>query len=123
MIAGAVLYSQTDERIVTLTAKATVIAADGTGDLFECSLTSADVLSSSQAITPTDEMRVVMYSHAANGGIKINKTAFTGVEGLYGCGEATGGMHDADRIEDLSSAHHSSSQQNTLPRLPGEGYP
>lgn len=46
-----------------------------------------------------------MYAHAANGGIKIDKTAHTGVEGLYACGEATGGMHGADRIGGLSSAN------------------
>ena len=216
-ITGAVLYNQTDECIVTFTTKATIIAAGGTGGLFERSLTSADVFSSSQAIAlahgasltniefmqmmpgfiepkrnlvfnektwryvtfdqpvditdeklddlleqrsgygpftsrldsraidlaidqagaeglalhydfpredvpefvqtfatwlqdehgiaPTDEMRVAMYAHAANGGIKIDKTAFTGVEGLYACGEATGGMHGADRIGGLSSAN------------------
>lgn len=216
-ITGAVLYNQTDERIVTFTTKATIIAAGGTGGLFERSLTSADVLSSSQAIAlahgatltniefmqmmpgfiepkrnlvfnektwryvhvdqpvdiadnklddlleqrsgygpftsrlasraidlvidqagaeglalhydfpredvpefvqtfatwlqdehgiaPTDEMRVAMYAHAANGGIKIDKTAYTGAEGLYACGEATGGMHGADRIGGLSSAN------------------
>lgn len=216
-ITGAVLYNQTDECIVTFTTKATIIAAGGTGGLFERSLTSADVLSSSQAIAlahgasltniefmqmmpgfiepkrnlvfnektwryvtfdqpvditdeklddlleqrsgygpftsrldsraidlaidqagaeglalhydfprkdvpefvqtfatwlqdehgivPSDEMRVAMYAHAANGGIKIDKTAFTGVEGLYACGEATGGMHGADRIGGLSSAN------------------
>lgn len=216
-ITGAVLYNQTDECIVTFTTKATIIAAGGTGGLFERSLTSADVLSSSQGIAlahgasltniefmqmmpgfiepkrnlvfnektwryvtfdqpvyianeklddlleqrsgygpftsrlassaidlaidqagaeglalhydfpredvpefvqtfatwlqdehgiaPTDEMRVAMYAHAANGGIKIDKTAFTGVEGLYACGEATGGMHGADRIGGLSSAN------------------
>ena len=216
-ITGAVLYNQTDECIVTFTTKATIIAAGGTGGLFERSLTSADVLSSSQAIAlahgasltniefmqmmpgfiepkrnlvfnektwryvkfdqpvditdgkmddlleqrsgygpftsrlasraidlaidqagaeglalhydfprkdvpefvqtfatwlqdehgiaPTDEMRVAMYAHAANGGIKIDKTAYTGVEGLYACGEATGGMHGADRIGGLSSAN------------------
>ena len=216
-ITGAVLYTQTDECIVTFTTKATIIAAGGTGGLFERSLTSADVLSSSQAIAlahgasltniefmqmmpgfiepkrnlvfnektwryvtfdqpvditdeklddlleqrsgygpftsrldsraidlaidqagaeglalhydfprkdvpefvqtfatwlqdehgivPSDEMRVAMYAHAANGGIKIDKTAYTGVEGLYACGEATGGMHGADRIGGLSSAN------------------
>ena len=216
-ITGAVLYNQTDECIVTFTTKATIIAAGGTGGLFERSLTSADVFSSSQAIAlahgasltniefmqmmpgfiepkrnlvfnektwryvtfdqpvditdeklddlleqrsgygpftsrldsraidlaidqagaeglalhydfprkdvpefvqtfatwlqdehgivPSDEMRVAMYAHAANGGIKIDKTAFTGVEGLYACGEATGGMHGADRIGGLSSAN------------------
>ncbi len=216
-ISGAVLYDRTSERLVSIDAKATVIAAGGTGGLFERSLTSADVLSFSQAIArahgatltsiefmqmmpgfiepkrnlvfnektwryvkfdqpvdiagdnldslleqrsgygpftsrldsraidlvidqagteglalhydfpredvpefvqtfatwlqdehgiaPTDEMRVAMYAHAANGGIKIDKTAHTGVEGLYACGEATGGMHGADRIGGLSSAN------------------
>lgn len=216
-ITGAVLYDLTKDRIVPFAAKATIIAAGGTGGLFERSLTSADVLSSSQAIAlahgasltniefmqmmpgfiepkrnlvfnektwryvkfdqpvdiadgklndlleqrsgygpftsrlasraidlvidqagaeglalhydfpredipefvqtfatwlqdehgiaPTDEMRVAMYAHAANGGIKIDKTAHTGVEGLYACGEATGGMHGADRIGGLSSAN------------------
>lgn len=220
-ITGAVLYDRTEEHLVPIAAKATIIAAGGTGGLFERSLTSADVISSSQAIAqahgasltniefmqmmpgfiepkrnlvfnektwryvkfdqpvdiaddklgdlleqrsgygpftsrldsrvidlaidlaidqagaeglalhydfpsedvpefvqtfatwlqdehgiaPTDEMRVAMYAHAANGGIKIDKTAYTGVEGLYACGEATGGMHGADRIGGLSSAN------------------
>lgn len=216
-ITGAVLYDRANEHLVPMAAKATIIAAGGTGGLFERSLTSADVLSSSQAIAlvhgasltniefmqmmpgfiepkrslvfnektwryvkfdqpvdiadgklddlldqrsgygpftsrlasraidlaidqagaeglalhydfpsedvpefvqtfttwlqeehgiaPTDEMRVAMYAHAANGGIKIDKTAYTGVEGLYACGEATGGMHGADRIGGLSSAN------------------
>lgn len=216
-ISGAVLYDRTSERLVSIAAKATVIAAGGTGGLFERSLTSTDVLSSSQAIAlahsasltniefmqmmpgfiepkrnlvfnektwryvhvdqpvdiaddklddlleqrsgygpftsrldsraidlvidqagaeglalhydfpredvpefvqtfatwlqdehgiaPTDEMRVAMYAHAANGGIKIDKTANTGVKGLFACGEATGGMHGADRIGGLSSAN------------------
>ena len=216
-IVGAVLYDRASEHLVPMAAKATIIAAGGTGGLFERSLTSADVLSSSQAIAlahgasltniefmqmmpgfiepkrnlvfnektwryvkfdqpvdiaddkldnlleqrsgygpftsrlasraidlaidqagaeglalhydfpredvpefvqtfatwlqdehgiaPTDEMRVAMYAHAANGGIKIDKTAYTGVKGLYACGEATGGMHGADRIGGLSSAN------------------
>ena len=216
-ITGAVLYDRANERLVPLAAKTTIIAAGGTGGLFERSLTSADVLSSSQAIAlahgasltniefmqmmpgfiepkhnlvfnektwryvtfdqpvdiadgklddlldqrsgygpftsrlasraidlaidqagaeglalhydfprenvpefvqtfatwlqdehsiaPTDEIRVAMYAHAANGGIKIDKTAYAGVEGLYACGEATGGMHGADRIGGLSSAN------------------
>lgn len=216
-IIGATLYDRANEHLVPKAAKATIIAAGGTGGLFERSLTSADVLSSSQAIAlahgasltniefmqmmpgfiepkrnlvfnektwryvkfdqpvdiaagklddllerrsghgpftsrlasraidlaidqagaeglalhydfpredvpefvqtfatwlqdehgiaPTDEMRVAMYAHAANGGIKIDKTAYTGVKGLYACGEATGGMHGADRIGGLSSAN------------------
>ena len=216
-IVGATLYDRTNERLVPMAVKATIIAAGGTGGLFERSLTSADVLSSSQAIAlahgasltniefmqmmpgfiepkrnlvfnektwryvkfdqpvdiadgklddlleqrsgygpftsrldsraidlaidqagaeglalhydfpredipefvqtfatwlqdehgiaPTDEMRVAMYAHAANGGIRIDKAAYTGVEGLYACGEATGGMHGTDRIGGLSSAN------------------
>lgn len=216
-IIGATLYDRANEHLVPMAAKATIIAAGGTGGLFERSLTSADVLSSSQAIAlahgasltniefmqmmpgfiepkrnlvfnektwryvkfdqpvdiaddkledlleqrsgygpftsrmashaidlvidqagaeglalhydfpredvpefvqtfatwlqdehgiaPTDEMRVAMYAHAANGGIKIDMTAYTGVEGLYACGEATGGMHGADRIGGLSSSN------------------
>lgn len=216
-ITGAVLYDRAREHLVPMAAKAIIIAAGGTGGLFERSLTSADVLSSSQGIAlahgasltniefmqmmpgfiepkrnlvfnektwryvkfdqpvdianeklddlleqrsgygpftsrlassaidlaidqagaeglalhydfpredvpefvqtfatwlqdehgiaPTDEMRVAMYAHAANGGIKIDKTAYTGLEGLYACGEATGGMHGADRIGGLSSAN------------------
>ncbi len=216
-ITGAVLYDRASEHLVPIAAKAIIIAAGGTGGLFERSLTSADVLSSSQGIAlahgasltniefmqmmpgfiepkrnlvfnektwryahvdqpvdiaddmlddlleqrsgygpftsrlasraidlaidqagaeglalhydfpredvpefvqtfatwlqdehdiaPSDEMRVAMYAHAANGGIKIDKTAYTGVEGLYACGEATGGMHGADRIGGLSSAN------------------
>lgn len=216
-ITGAALYDRAEERLESIAAKATIIAAGGTGGLFERSLTSADVLSSSQAIAlahgasltniefmqmmpgfiepkrnlvfnektwryvkldqpvdivddklgdlleqrsgygpftsrlasraidlaidqagaeglalhydfpredvpefvqtfatwlqdehdiaPTDEMRVAMYAHASNGGIKIDKAAATGIEGLYACGEATGGMHGADRIGGLSSAN------------------
>lgn len=216
-ITGAVLYDRTEKCLASIDAKATIIAAGGTGGLFERSLTSSDVLSSSQAIAlahgasltniefmqmmpgfikpkrnlvfnektwryvkldqpidiaedklddlleqrsgygpftsrlasraidlaidqagaeglalhydfpredipefvqtfatwlqdeygiaPTDEMHIAMYAHAANGGIKIDKTAYTGVKGLYACGEATGGMHGADRIGGLSSAN------------------
>ena len=216
-IIGAVLYDRTSQCLVPIAAKATIIATGGTGGLFERSLTSADVLSSSQAIAlahgasltniefmqmmpgfiepkrnlvfnektwryvkfdqpvdiaedklgdlleqrsgygpftsrldsraidlaidqagaeglalhydfpsedvpefvqtfatwlqdehgiaPIDEMRVAMYAHASNGGIKIDKTTSTGIEGLYACGEATGGMHGADRIGGLSSAN------------------
>ncbi|MEQ3016655.1 FAD-binding protein [Collinsella sp. CLA-ER-H2] len=49
-IVGAVLYDRANEHLVPMAAKATIIAAGGTDGLFERSLTSADVLSSSQAI-------------------------------------------------------------------------
>lgn len=56
-------------------------------------------------IEPTDELRIAMYAHAANGGVRIDRNAWTGVKGLYACGELTGGMHGADRIGGLSSAN------------------
>lgn len=56
-------------------------------------------------ITPNDELRVAMYAHAANGGIRIDAHARTNVPGLFACGEVTGGMHGADRIGGLSSAN------------------
>lgn len=52
-----------------------------------------------------DELRVALYAHAANGGIRIDAQGGTGVPGLYACGEITGGMHGADRIGGLSSAN------------------
>ena len=62
-------------------------------DVPEFVQTFATWLQDEYGIAPTEEMRVAMYAHAANGGIKIDKSAYTGVEGLYACGEATGGMH------------------------------
>ena len=43
-------------------------------------------------IAPNDELRVAMYAHAANGGIRIDAHAKTSVPGLFACGEVTGGM-------------------------------
>ena len=40
----------------------------------------------------------ILFAHAANGGIRIREDASTEVEGLFACGEVTGGMHGADRI-------------------------
>lgn len=56
-------------------------------------------------VKPDTPLRLGMYAHASNGGIRINSRGETGVEGLYACGEATGGMHGADRIGGLSSAN------------------
>lgn len=56
-------------------------------------------------VTPETPLRLGMYAHASNGGIRINSRGETGVAGLYACGEATGGMHGADRIGGLSSAN------------------
>ena len=51
------------------------------------------------------DLRIAPYAHASNGGILVDEEGFTGVPGLYACGEATGGMHGADRIGGLSSAN------------------
>ncbi len=56
-------------------------------------------------VEPDTPLRLGMYAHASNGGIRINSRGETGVAGLYACGETTGGMHGADRIGGLSSAN------------------
>ena len=55
--------------------------------------------------SPASGVRIAPYAHASNGGILVDERGWTGVEGLYACGEATGGMHGADRIGGLSSAN------------------
>ncbi|WDP89758.1 MAG: FAD-binding protein [Desulfobacter sp.] len=42
--------------------------------------------------------RVVMAAQVSNGGIRIDENGYTGMPGLFACGEAAGGMHGADRI-------------------------
>lgn len=67
--------------------------------------TFAAWLEQEHSITPGDELRVAMYAHASNGGIKIDAHGATNIKGLFACGEATGGMHGADRLGGLSSAN------------------
>ncbi len=50
-----------------------------------------------------ENITIGSFGQAANGGILIDENAETGVEGLYAIGEATGGMHGADRIGGLAS--------------------
>lgn len=76
-----------------------------THDVPEFVQTFATWLKNEHGISPTDEMRVAMYAHASNGGIKINTGAQTARKGLFACGEVTGGMHGADRLGGLSSAN------------------
>lgn len=64
-----------------------------------------DWLREKKKLSFDDAVRVGIYAHAANGGIEIGSDASTGVEGLYACGEVSGGMHGADRIGGLSSAN------------------
>lgn len=64
-----------------------------------------DWLQTAKEISPADSIQVALFSHAANGGIQIDANAQTGIPGLFACGEATGGMHGADRIGGLSTAN------------------
>jgi L-aspartate oxidase len=64
-----------------------------------------DWLNETKKLSICDEVQLGIYYHAANGGIKINSSCETGVEGLFACGEATGGMHGADRIGGLSTSN------------------
>ncbi|MEG0853037.1 MAG: FAD-binding protein, partial [Angelakisella sp.] len=56
-------------------------------------------------LTIDDKVRLGLFAHASNGGIVIDTHGYTGVPGLFACGEATGGMHGADRIGGLSTAN------------------
>lgn len=56
-------------------------------------------------LTVDDPVRVGIFAHASNGGIRIDANGYTGVPGLYACGEATGGMRGADRLGGLSTAN------------------
>ena len=64
-----------------------------------------DWLRATHGVTMQDPFRIALYAHAANGGIRIDETGFTGIPGLYAAGECTGGMHGADRIGGLSTAN------------------
>lgn len=64
-----------------------------------------DWLKEKKNLTVDDEINLGIYFHAANGGIKIDERAQTGVNGLFAAGEVTGGMHGADRIGGLSTAN------------------
>ncbi len=44
------------------------------------------------------EIPAVLCAHAWNGGAEIDQNGWTGVPGLYACGECAGGMHGANRI-------------------------
>ncbi|SCP95135.1 FAD-binding protein [Anaerobium acetethylicum] len=64
-----------------------------------------DWLKEKKNLTIEDDIQLGIFYHASNGGIMIDSDAATGVEGLFACGEATGGMHGADRIGGLSTAN------------------
>lgn len=56
-------------------------------------------------VTKDQSVLLGCYYHASNGGILINKNAETTVKGLFACGEATSGMHGADRIGGTSTSN------------------
>lgn len=74
-------------------------------DTPEFVVTYFEWLQSTHGLTMDDPFRIALYAHAANGGIRIDPDGWTGVVGLYAAGEATGGMHGADRIGGLSTAN------------------
>lgn len=75
------------------------------GDMPEFIQTYFKWLKNEKNIKYEDTVRIGIFAHASNGGIYIDTNAFTGVEGMYACGEASGGMHGADRIGGLSTAN------------------
>ena len=101
-------------------------------DVPEFVQTFATWLQDERGIAPTDEMRVAMYAHAANGGIKIDKTAQTGVRAstlavrrqaactaptaLVACQAPTASCSGASR------AHRQPKQHRKSPRQPEGGY-
>ena len=56
-------------------------------------------------VSPLAPLRIALYAHASNGGIRIGADASTGGAGLYAAGECTGGMHGAYRLGGLSTAN------------------
>lgn len=64
-----------------------------------------DWLWQSRHVSMEDTIRIGIFAHAANGGVRIFPDASTQVPGLFAAGEVTGGMHGADRIGGLSTAN------------------
>lgn len=62
-------------------------------------------LEAEKHLTVDDPVQLGIFAHASNGGIRIDSRGCTGVPGLFACGEATGGMHGADRLGGLSTAN------------------
>jgi L-aspartate oxidase len=63
--------------------------------LYEC----ADRNGVVSLISPEKKIcSIALFAHAWNGGAKIDKNGWTGVPGLYTCGECAGGMHGSNRL-------------------------
>lgn len=56
-------------------------------------------------ISYADRIHITPFAHACNGGLKIDEGGATTVEGIFACGECTGGVHGADRIGGLSTGN------------------
>ena len=52
-----------------------------------------------------NKIYITPFAHACNGGLKIDENASTNINGIFACGEATGGVHGADRIGGLSTCN------------------
>ncbi|SHF06460.1 FAD-dependent oxidoreductase [Clostridium fallax] len=50
-----------------------------------------------------EKINIIHCAHACNGGVEINERGETSVDGIFACGEVTGGIHGADRIGGLST--------------------
>ena len=77
----------------------------GEGEIPEFVRTYFEWLEKDKHLTMKDPVHVAIFAHASNGGVCIDPRAWTGVPGLYACGEVTGGMHGADRLGGLSTAN------------------
>lgn len=62
-------------------------------------------LKEKKKVDASEDIFILPFMHAANGGIKIDEKAATTVPGIFAAGEVTGGMHGADRIGGLSTAN------------------
>lgn len=52
-----------------------------------------------------DKIHIAPFAHACNGGLKIDENASTTVNGIFACGEVTGGVNGADRLGGLSTCN------------------
>ncbi len=96
-----------DLAIVSAGAAGAAVSYELPAKLPEFMQTYFDWFEASFGRSPADGVRIAPYAHASNGGILIDGGARCpgGPTGLFACGEATGGMHGADRIGGLSSAN------------------
>jgi fumarate reductase (CoM/CoB) subunit A len=102
---------RTDAKYLDIAIFKEVMAGRGTssgGVFFDVTHVGRDILQARAPITyatflktgidlARDRIEVGLVVQNFNGGILIDADGFTGVEGLYAAGEATGGVHGADR--------------------------